>query len=116
MCVDEKCDFPICLLLNNNVQVCDVLIKMNTKTKDYTIYHDDDISKEDAKNLCNSFQIIMKKLTKDKRKLKVGDGVDLSTNKYDFFIDLKRSNLYKVCFHAKNEEETVSEEDPIEVK
>jgi len=116
---ENQCDCPICPLLNNNVQVCDVLVKVNPKTKQVRAYYDKDennISEEVAASLCG---LVL--TTTQKHKLKVGEVADLSANEFQCYIELKRRDLYKICFHAKNEPETVSaetvtEEDPIEVR
>jgi hypothetical protein len=112
---ENQCDCPLCPLLKNNVQVCDVLIKENPKTKKYTVYHDEGLSKENADNL---YKLLVGFI--HRTPIKVGQSIDSNGKEFDAYIEHKRRDLYKVCFHAKKKEEEAAaaeaEEDPMEVR
>ena len=91
-----QCDCPICPLVKNNVQVCDVLVRENDTKQEYKVYHND-LPKEDADNI---YGLVVGTTYKDP--IKIGSSRTMKGDDYCATVERIAKNKYRVCFHAEN--------------
>ena len=95
-----QCKCPFCPLMNANVQVCDVLIKIVTedaKRMNWGIRCD-----EELKCFKNEFYTLAL-YARNNCKLKVGNSIDLSRPGLSCNVNHLEKNIYKICFHTLND-------------
>lgn len=92
-----QCDCPICPLVKNNVQVCDVLVRENDTKQEYKVYHTSGLAEEDADNL---YGLVVGMTYKDP--IKIGSSRTMKGDDYCATVERIAKNKYRVCFHAEN--------------
>jgi hypothetical protein len=90
---------PFCPLINNNIQVCDVLVDMRNKNITRIAI--------DRKNVANDIPEVREALVDLVRYVsstyntKVGQYAETDNNMMYMSIEHKIKNVYKVCFHNR---------------
>lgn len=106
-----SCDCPICPLVANNIQVCDVVVTYFPKHKKATIKNN--LSKALSDLLSNNFVALVLEQARACKKggqtLEVGKSYTWEQPTYEYTFYILKKDQYKVCFHCK----TIEDEDPI---
>ena len=93
MSITLECDCPWCPLVKDNVQVCDVIVYLNTGRLTSFI----PLSEEVRKHL---FTISIWARNNQNLKKK-GRNIVLNKDDFDCCVECLKKDTYKVCFHAK---------------
>ena len=98
----EICDCPFCPLVEMNMQVCNVIVKLPTGKKyvDLAGAVRGDFS---VKTKLNILKLVL--IARNNMKLKVKDSISL-TDRQDCDCNVERisQQVFKFCFHAKEKE------------
>ena len=94
---DYVCDCPFCPLVKANLQVCDLLIKIDTDGDEFSF---GGISDENYIHLGEQLFILCA-IARNNAKLPIGKHLDLSDDnkRYTCWVSQPEKDIYSICFH-----------------
>lgn len=95
----QECDCPYCPLIKDNVQVCDVYIKMFDDGEH--LGHAIKCRSELKKFSEDFFTLAL--YARNNCKLKLGDSIDISRKGCSCNVHHFENDIFKVCFHTLHE-------------
>lgn len=95
------CDCPFCPLVEMNMQVCNVIVKLPTGKK-YVDLADTVRGDFPVQAKLNILKLVL--TARNNKKLKVKDSISLGTDDCDCNVERISQQVFKFCFHAKEKE------------
>ena len=95
------CDCPFCPLIEMNMQVCNVIVRLPTGKK-YVDLADAVRGDFPVQAKINILKIVL--FARNNHKIKVKANLDIEEANFDCYVSRLSQQVFKFCFHAKEAE------------